>query len=53
MDVTELAARLGMPKSNVHRMLQALVALRYVLRDEAGGSYLAFDQLQKLAREVR
>lgn len=52
LGVTELAARLGIPKSNVHRMLQALVALRYVLRDEASGSYRASIRLWELGSAV-
>lgn len=34
--VTELARELGMAKSNVHRLLQTLVGLGYVRRDEHG-----------------
>ncbi|MGD9942388.1 MAG: IclR family transcriptional regulator [Burkholderiaceae bacterium] len=41
MGVTELARRLDIGKSNVHRLLQALTELRYVRRDEASGTYQA------------
>lgn len=39
--VTELSASLGMGKSNVHRLLQALVELRYVDKDESTSEYSA------------
>lgn len=41
LGVSELAGRLGMGKSNVHRLLQALVELRYAVRDEATSTYSA------------
>jgi len=52
MGVTELATTLGIPKSNVHRMLQALVELRYVLRDEDRGTYRASIRLWELGSAV-
>lgn len=52
MGVTELATALGIPKSNVHRMLQALVELRYVLRDEDRGTYRASVRLWELGSAV-
>jgi len=47
LGVTELAARMGIGKSNVHRVLQALVELGYVRRDPAG-SYAASIRLWEL-----
>ncbi len=41
LGVTELAHALSMGKSNVHRLLQALVELGYARRDEATGTYAA------------
>ncbi|ODU66515.1 MAG: hypothetical protein ABT05_05170 [Lautropia sp. SCN 66-9] len=41
LGVTELARRLEIGKSNVHRLLQALTELRYVRRDETAGTYQA------------
>jgi len=38
MGVTDIARALGLPKSNAHRLLQALAAQRYVIRHD-GGSY--------------
>jgi len=52
MGVTELATALGIPKSNVHRMLQALVELRYVLRDDDRGTYRASIRLWELGSAV-
>lgn len=36
MGVTDIARALALPKSNAHRLLQALVEQRYVIRHEAG-----------------
>jgi IclR family KDG regulon transcriptional repressor len=47
LGVTELATRLGIGKSNAHRLLQALVDLGYVRRDPAG-SYAASIRLWEL-----
>lgn len=41
LGVSELAARLDMGKSNVHRLLQALVELRYAVKDESTLEYSA------------
>lgn len=48
MGVTELANRLGIGKSNVHRLLQALVELGYARRDEENGSYAASIRIWEL-----
>src|SRR4051812_47274390 len=50
LGISDLAKRLGMGKSNVHRLLQALVDLRYVLRDDLRGSYQASLRLWELGR---
>ena len=50
--VTELSLALGIGKSNVHRLLQALVELGYVNRDEAGGTYSASIRLWELGSSV-
>ena len=39
--VSELAVQLCMGKSNVHRTLQALVELGYVINEDGRGSYRA------------
>lgn len=52
LGVTELAARLGIGKSNVHRLLQALVDLGYVRRDGDGGAYAASIRLWELGSAV-
>jgi IclR family transcriptional regulator, KDG regulon repressor len=48
LGVTELANRLGIGKSNVHRLLQALVELGYARRDEDNGSYAASIRIWEL-----
>jgi len=52
MGVTELATRIGIGKSNVHRLLQALVALGYVRRDADTGAYAASIRLWELGSAV-
>jgi DNA-binding IclR family transcriptional regulator len=52
LGVTELALRLGIGKSNVHRLLQALVELGYARREEAGGTYAASIKLWELGSAV-
>lgn len=41
LGVTEIAEQLGLGKSNVHRLLQALVDMRYAVRDEKTSLYTA------------
>jgi DNA-binding IclR family transcriptional regulator len=52
MGVTELAQRIGLGKSNVHRLLQALVELGYARRDADAGSYAASIRLWELGSAV-
>jgi IclR family KDG regulon transcriptional repressor len=52
MGVTELATRLGIGKSNVHRLLQALVALGYARRHAAEGTYAATIRLWEIGSAV-
>jgi DNA-binding IclR family transcriptional regulator len=52
LGVTELAARIGLGKSNVHRLLQALVELGYVRRDGEAGEYAASIRLWELGSAV-
>lgn len=52
LGVTELATRLGGGKSNVHKLLQALVELGYARRDVASGSYAASIRLWELGSAV-
>jgi IclR family KDG regulon transcriptional repressor len=52
MGVTELATRIGIGKSNVHRLLQALVELGYVRRDADSGAYAASIRLWELGSAV-
>lgn len=51
LGVTELAARLDISKSNVHRMLQTLVDLRYVKQDD-NAAYRATIRLWELGSAV-
>jgi DNA-binding IclR family transcriptional regulator len=48
LGVTEMATRLGFAKSKVHRLLQALVELRYVVQDERSAMYSASIKLWEL-----
>lgn len=41
LGVSELSIQLDMGKSNVHRLLQALVELRYVVKDDSTSEYSA------------
>ncbi|MFZ4758175.1 MAG: IclR family transcriptional regulator [Burkholderiaceae bacterium] len=52
LGVTELATRIGLGKSNVHRLLQALVELGYVRRDGEAGEYAASIRLWELGSAV-
>jgi DNA-binding IclR family transcriptional regulator len=52
LGVTELATRVGIGKSNVHRLLQALVELGYVRRDADNGAYAASIRLWELGSAV-
>lgn len=52
LGVTELATRIGLGKSNVHRLLQALVELGYVRRDGEAGAYAASIRLWELGSAV-
>jgi IclR family KDG regulon transcriptional repressor len=52
LGVTELAHALGLGKSNVHRLLQALTELGYAHRDEATSSYRASIRLWELGSAV-
>ncbi|MBV7486537.1 IclR family transcriptional regulator [Bordetella sp. BOR01] len=50
--LTHIAAELGIAKSNVHRLMQALVEMRYVLRDEESSTYSASIKLWELGTAV-
>lgn len=52
LGVTQIARELGIAKSNVHRLMQALVDTRYVLRDDASGSYGPSVKLWELGSAV-
>jgi IclR family transcriptional regulator, KDG regulon repressor len=52
LGITEMATRVGLGKSNVHRLLQALVELGYVHRDEATGTYAATIRIWELGSAV-
>lgn len=51
LGITELALRLGIIKSNVHRLLQGLIELDYVRRDD-GGNYRSSIRLWQLGSSV-
>jgi DNA-binding IclR family transcriptional regulator len=52
LGITDLAVRLGLGKSNVHRLLQALVDLGYVTKLEARGEYHVSLKLWELGHAV-
>ncbi|HRO61493.1 MAG TPA: IclR family transcriptional regulator, partial [Burkholderiaceae bacterium] len=52
LGVTELATRLALGKSNVHRLLQALTELGYAHRDESTSAYRATIRLWELGSAV-
>jgi IclR family KDG regulon transcriptional repressor len=52
LGITDLAGRLGLGKSNVHRLLQALVELGYVTKLELRGEYHASFKLWELGHAV-
>jgi DNA-binding IclR family transcriptional regulator len=52
LGLAEIAARLDQAKSNVHRLLQALIETRYVVRDERDGRYTASVKLWELGSAV-
>jgi len=52
MKLTEIANELGLVKSNVHRVLQALVAHNYVIKDGRSGEYSASIKLWELGSAV-
>ena len=52
MGVSELALKLGMGQSNVHRTLQALVELGYVTNEDGRGNYRASLKMWALGARV-
>ncbi|MDR3381928.1 IclR family transcriptional regulator [Cupriavidus basilensis] len=52
LGLTEIATHLGLAKSNVHRLLQALTELNYVIRDASGTGYSASIKLWELGSAV-
>ncbi len=52
LGVSELALMLEMGKSNVHRLLQALVELRYVVKDESTSGYSASLKVWELGNRL-
>jgi len=52
LGLTEIAVELDLGKSNVHRLLQALVEARFILRDERSGRYAAAIKLWELGSAV-
>lgn len=52
LGITELSERLGLNKSNVHRMLQSLVELRYVHQDDESSAYRASLRLWEIGVAV-
>ncbi|WP_151445375.1 IclR family transcriptional regulator [Lacisediminimonas profundi] len=52
LGITEIAGQTGLAKSNVHRVLQALVAMRYVIRDETARTYSPSIKLWELGSAV-
>lgn len=52
LGLTDIANRLQLAKSNVHRLLQALSEARYVVRDDATGRYSGAIKLWELGSAV-
>lgn len=52
LNLTQIAQKTGLAKSNVHRLLQALTELQYVIRDNASGQYSASIKLWELGSAV-
>lgn len=52
MGLTEIAVALGLAKSNVHRLVQALTEARYIVKDEVSGRYSAAIKLWELGSAV-
>ena len=52
LSLTEIALRLGMEKSNVHRLLQPLAEMRYIARNQETGRYTASIRLWELGSVV-
>ena len=48
--ISELAQRLSLTKSNVHRLLQTLIRCGYVMREEGVGRYRLSAKLWRIAR---
>jgi DNA-binding IclR family transcriptional regulator len=52
LGLTQIGKELGMGKSNVHRLMQALVETRFVLRDGESGTYAPSIKLWELGSAV-
>ena len=52
LGLTQIGKELGMGKSNVHRLMQALVETRFVLRDDEHGTYTPSIKLWELGSAV-
>jgi IclR family transcriptional regulator, KDG regulon repressor len=52
LSLTQIGKELGMAKSNVHRLMQALVETRFVLRDDVTGTYAPSIKLWELGSAV-
>jgi len=52
LTLTEIATALKLAKSNVHRLLQALIERHYVIRHENGNAYVASIRLWELGSAV-
>lgn len=52
LTLTQIATELGIVKSNVHRLMQGLTEMRYVLRHEDSGAYAASIKLWELGSAV-
>lgn len=52
LGLADIATRLDQSKSNIHRLLQALIETRYVVRDESTGRYTASIKLWELGSAV-
>lgn len=52
LSLTQIGHELQMAKSNVHRLMQALVETGFVVREEAGGTYIPSVKLWELGSAV-
>lgn len=53
MGLVELSSRLGLHKSTVHRLLQSLICMGYVIQEAHGGKYTLTFKLVQLSEKIK